>query len=87
MYFVSVRQILEAEKAIRLRSLLKFSGMSLQEVREGFEEVDAQKEEAILEESQKLVSLLDHEFIFLEQVEEDANVCSRKYGTLTVKVS
>jgi len=36
VYFVSVRQILEAEKCIRLRALLKFSGLSLSEVKKTF---------------------------------------------------
>ena len=34
-YYVSVRQILEAEKTIRLRSLIKFSKYSFDEIKEG----------------------------------------------------
>ncbi len=42
-YFVSARQILEAEKSIRIRSLVKFSGYTLSEIRDNFE-VDLKKE-------------------------------------------
>ena len=44
-YFVSVRQILEAEKTIRLKSLLQFSGFDLVDAKSIFQDNDDKVEE------------------------------------------
>ncbi len=74
-YFVSVKQILEAEKSIRLQSLLKHSGMTLTEAKEVFDDADVEKEKQIQEESMKLSSLVEHDCVNFKNVEnDDANI-------------
>ncbi len=48
-YFLSVRQFLEAEKCIRLKSLLKFSNHSLEDLKEVMEDVAEQRKEDIVD--------------------------------------
>lgn len=42
-YFISVRQILEAEKAIRIQSLVSIDGLNVKEIQEIFSEISAKK--------------------------------------------
>ncbi len=60
-YFISVRQILEAEKTIRLRSLVKFSGYSLAKIRQQFEEDETDEKKRIKEDAEALLTLLPRE--------------------------
>jgi len=87
IYFVSVCQILEAEKSIRLRSLLKFSGLSLDEVKESFEEVEATKLYAIKDEANTLFSLIDIEPSLASADIEDSSVIYYVSGAFARSVS
>ena len=74
-YFISVRQILEAEKSIRLRSLVKFSGYSLGEIKEQFEEETAKKTEELRKECSHLLDLLRQDTSAMKQETlEDKNI-------------
>ena len=42
-YLISVRQILEAEKAIRIQSLVSIDGFNIKEIREIFSDISAEK--------------------------------------------
>ncbi len=46
-YYLSVRQLLEAEKCIQLKSLLKFSKHSLEDLKEAMEDIADQRKEDI----------------------------------------
>jgi len=57
-YFVSVKQVLEAEKSIRVKSLVKFSGMSLTEIKEIFSSGSCEQQlETINSEADKLLNI------------------------------
>ncbi len=74
-YFVSVRQILEAEKSIRLKALVKYSGLSITEVRETFEEAEVEQDHIVQEESNKLNMVLEHNVTDLGVLNvEDTNI-------------
>ncbi len=74
-YFISVRQILEAEKSIRLKSLLKFSKLSMTEVKEAFEDGNAKQSEATQEHIERLLQIIDHDCTDFSPVQvEDANI-------------
>jgi len=74
VYFLSVRQVLEAEKCIRLRSLLKFSGLTLDEVHDNFEDITFAKEDQVEEESQALVNLFQDQDCKVETTEDSSIV-------------
>jgi hypothetical protein len=57
-YFLSVRQFVESEKLIRLRSLVRFSQLSLGEVREVFEPTTLEQEDNSRQDSDTLLELL-----------------------------
>lgn len=46
-YFLAVRQVLEAEKTIRIRSLVKFTKLSMAEIRECLSDKDTTKEDQL----------------------------------------
>ena len=74
-YFISVRQILEAEKSIRLKSLLKFSGLSMLEVKETFVEGSSNQDLAINQETSHFLEMLEHNITDFSPVQvEDANI-------------
>ena len=74
-YFVSLRQILEAEKSIRLKSLVKYSGLTMAEVKDTFEQVDQEKKDQVLKESFKLSEIIQHDATDINEIaEEDANI-------------
>ncbi len=74
-YFVSVRQILEAEKSIRLKSLVKYAGLSISEVKETFEVAEAAQDLEVQEESDKLNMILEHNVTDLTALNvEDTNI-------------
>ncbi len=74
-YFVSVRQILEAEKSIRLKSLVKYSGLSISEVKDTFEAAQVEQDVEVQEESDKLNLVLEHSVTDLTALNvEDTNI-------------
>ncbi len=74
-YFVSVRQILEAEKSIRLKALVKYSGLSISEVKETFEAAEVEQSYIVQEESEKLNLLLEHDATDFSALNvEDSNI-------------
>ncbi len=74
-YFISIRQILEAEKSIRLKSLLKFSGLSMTEVKEAFKDGSNRQTEATNTQTNELLQLLDHDCLDFSNIQvEDANI-------------
>ncbi len=73
-YYVSVRQILEAEKVIRIKSLLKFSNLSLEDAREGLED-DNEADSAVEETAELLLNILDKESLTINcDKSEDRNI-------------
>ena len=58
-YFVSVRQILEAEKSIRVRSLFKFSNMDINEAKSAMAEAGEEQEIVLKTDMVELLSDLD----------------------------
>jgi len=84
VYFVSICQILEAEKSIRLRALLKFSNFSLEEAREKFVEVEKVKETVLQQEIQALsVFLVGEEWTWdLDKKIEDCSIIFYVAGSL-----
>ena len=58
-YFLSVRQFLEAEKKIRLNSLVKFSNLSMTEIKDIYQEINEEKKEEIVIDSEILLSSID----------------------------
>jgi hypothetical protein len=58
-FFVSVRQIMEAEKSIRMRSLLRFSGYTLEAIQDTFEDAREEAETEVQDEADKLLKILD----------------------------
>ncbi len=74
-YFISVRQILEAEKSIRLKSLVKFSRLSMAQVKETFEDGNSNQELVLKQEKDQLLELLEHDCTDFESLQaEDANI-------------
>ncbi len=74
-YFVSLRQILEAEKSIRLKSLVKYSGLTMAEVKDTFEQVGQERKDYVLKESFKLSEIVQHDATDINGIaEEDANI-------------
>ncbi len=73
-YFISVRQILEAEKSIRLQSLIKFSGYSFSDLKETFEEGAKEEDEAIRKASDSIVALCSSDFMVNCARLEDKNI-------------
>ncbi len=74
-YFVSVRQIIEAEKSIRLKSLVSFSGFTMEDVKEIYKEAADLREEEIEMLSDSLLMLLDKDsFTFAERNLDDQNI-------------
>ncbi len=70
-----MRQILDAEKSIRLRSLVSFSGFTLGDVKEVFEEAERLDEEKLDDLSCTLLSLLDKDVITItEEGLSDQNI-------------
>ncbi len=68
-YFVSVRQILEAEKSIRLKSLVEFSGFTMDDVRDIYAEAQLLGKEQIEDLGDTLLMMLDKDYIDLENVD------------------
>ncbi len=60
-YFISVRQIVEAEKSIRVKSLLKFSGVSLEAAKQTYGEIEQDDTTEIEQSSDLLLAILDKE--------------------------
>ena len=54
-YFISVRQVLEAEKAVRIMALVSENGLNPTEVNEIFEKVTADRKAATIESASLLV--------------------------------
>ncbi len=74
-YFVSLRQILEAEKSIRLKSLVKYSGLTMAEVKDTFEQVTQERKEQIIRNGFRLSEIIQHDATNISEVpEEDANI-------------
>ncbi len=74
-YFVSLRPILEAEKLIRLKSLVKYSGLTMTEVKDTFEQVSQEKKEEVIKESFRLTEIIQHDVTDVSGIpEEDANI-------------
>ena len=74
-YFVSLRQILEAEKSIRLKSLVKYSGLTVAEVKDTFEQVGQERKDQVLKDSFKLSEIIQHDATDINGIsEEDANI-------------
>ena len=71
-YFVSVKQVLEAEKAIKMKSLLKFSGLSFEEAAFVIGNSDLSKEE-LLKVAEDILTCaeLDTVFTGLEKMEDE----------------
>ncbi len=65
-YFVSIRQILEAEKSIRLKSLVTFSGFSMDSLKEVFSESARMEEEEVSGLSASLLIIMDKDSISLD---------------------
>ncbi len=70
-YYVSVRQVLEAEKSIRLKSLIKFSNYDIDEVQEIFQAPDSDSADMITENCKSLISLLQAEELSLDGHTQD----------------
>lgn len=68
-YFLSVRQFLEAEKAIRIRSLVKYSKLVLSEVTADLSSSDNSKEQ-VQDEVQVLLSLIEDKALDFESTED-----------------
>ncbi len=74
-YFVSLRQILEAEKSIRLKSLVKYSRLTMAEVKDTFEQVGQERRDQVLKDSFKLSEIIQHDATDVSGIaEEDANI-------------
>ncbi len=74
-YFVSLRQILEAEKSIRLKSLVKYSKLTMAEVRDTFEQVSLERKEQIIKEGVRLSEIVQHDATDIGGIAgEDANI-------------
>ena len=73
-YYVSVRQILSAEKAIRVKSLLHLSKYSLEEAKNIFKESEKERKEAISEQAEQLLELTrNHSSLDLQFSEENSS--------------
>jgi hypothetical protein len=76
-YFLSVRQFLEAEKAIRLKSLVKYSHLSMVEVTQSLSDMDGTgSDPSVQADVDSLLTLLEEEALEIEMSEdrEDAIV-------------
>jgi len=72
-YFCSVRQMLDGEKSIRLKSLVKFSDFELSEIRDVFQTANAEREQAVTDS----VSLLSERLeIVLSSCDLDEEACA-----------
>jgi len=72
-YFVSVRQILESEKGIRMKALVKHNNLNLAEIKEAFEDYDMKDEEAE-EIGQELLDSFGIEDIDCQCTKEEENI-------------
>ncbi len=74
-YYVSVRQVLEAEKNIRLQSLIKFSKINIEDIPDIFRPVenDYSKELAVSKDCKHMLMLLDTEKFFYERQGDEDN--------------
>lgn len=70
-YFISVRQILESEKRIRLKSLVKFTKLSLNEIREVFEPSCDETNNKNSSDARALLSVLQEDMFMTIEVERD----------------
>ncbi len=66
-YYISVRQILEAEKSIRLKSLVSFSGFTMEEVKDVFQDAGRLEEEQLRNMSNTLLMLMEKDTITLAE--------------------
>ncbi len=74
-YFISVRQILEAEKSIRLRSLLKFSELDFKEVKDAIDCIKTKNNNCVDNEADTLFQMLDlDDQLDFSCMEEDKNI-------------
>ncbi len=72
-YYVSVRQILSAEKAIRVKSLLQLSNYSLSEAKEVFKKSDEEKSKENQHQAETLLTFVENSFMTeLKLSSEDA---------------
>lgn len=83
-FFVSVRQVLEAEKGIRLKSLLKFSQLTMKEVGEVFSKKS--NDISNLSEVDIFTSLFEDPLFLTCNEEDDANVIFYVAGYLAKTV-
>ena len=70
-YFISVRQIIEAEKCIRLKSLLKFSDLHLDNIKEIYEPTKRSQEDMMDKISSKILSLCQDKIECFQSTTDD----------------
>lgn len=73
-FYVSVRQVLEAEKAIRMRSLVKFSKLSIGEIQQLYSDFEEQKHQTTENTVPDLLDLLGDVNVTLDFEESDISV-------------
>lgn len=82
-YYVSVRQILESEKKIRLKALVKFNNLSLPDIRKVFISCIDLKNQALQADSVAIVNALPKDLLSsFEMDEDDSTVCYYVAGYL-----
>jgi len=83
-YFISVRQLLEAEKSIRLQSLAKFSGLTFSEIKATYSEVALNADKKTKFDAEILHSLLEDDFLSISDLaDEDKNIVFYLAGYLS----
>lgn len=73
-YFLSVRQFLEAEKKIRLNSLVRFSNLLMGEIKDIYQEINEENRENIQKEAQTLLLSIEMESCEVKAGEGDEAV-------------
>lgn len=86
-YFISCRQILESDKLIRVRSLVKFSSMDLREVKKIFGPISGNEHDKVLKTSLSLEAIIEFRPLVHLQVVEDANVLYYVAGYLARSIA
>lgn len=87
-YFVSVRQVLEAEKSIRVRSLIKFSKMDIHEAKSAMTEATEEQETILKAEMLEILSTLDGNELTVECTDSgDQNIIFYIAGFIARSIS